>query len=93
MVARTFMRLERQTLRKLAVSGDILFTIRIHLDPLAALARHPDCVTIAGSFATQLAALDEAQLDYKGLTADRGRLISILQAMAGKADLAREMAL
>ncbi len=35
--ASAFIRVERQTLRKLPKSGDILFTIRIHLDPLAVL--------------------------------------------------------
>ncbi|MDQ6433672.1 DUF3445 domain-containing protein [Mesorhizobium sp. LHD-90] len=72
--ARAFIRVERQTLRKMPMSGDILFTIRIHLDPLAALRRHPDRAALAKSFVEQLGALDEAQLDYKGLTADRNRL-------------------
>ena len=82
MAARAFIRVERQTLRKLAVSGDILFTIRIHLDPLAILIRHPDRAALAQSFADQIGALDEAQLDYKGLTADRDRLIAILDKIA-----------
>ena len=68
--ARAFIRVERQTLRKLPVSGDILFTIRIHMDPLAA------------SFAEQLMALDADQLDYKGLTADRDRLVEVLRGIA-----------
>ncbi|KQZ86964.1 hypothetical protein ASD64_05740 [Mesorhizobium sp. Root157] len=80
--ASAFIRVERQTLRKLPVSGDILFTIRIFLDPLAVLARHDDRKRIATSFAAQLAALDEAQLDYKGLTGDRGRLIAALERIA-----------
>jgi hypothetical protein len=80
--ARAFIRVERQTLRKLPVSGDILFTIRIHLDPLALLARHPERAVLARSFAAQLDALDEAQLDYKGLTADRDRLTEQLQIIA-----------
>ncbi|TGP23755.1 MULTISPECIES: DUF3445 domain-containing protein [unclassified Mesorhizobium] len=80
--AHAFMRVERQTLRKLPVSRDILFTIRIHLDPLAVLVRHPDRATLAGSFAEQLNALDQAQLDYKGLTADRDRLVAFLHGMA-----------
>jgi len=80
--AHAFIRVERQTLRKLPVSRDILFTIRIHLDPLKVLARHPDRTTLAASFAEQLLALDEAQLDYKGMTADRDRLIGILNHMA-----------
>lgn len=80
--AGAFIRVERQTLRKLPVSRDVLFTIRIHLDPLAVLARHPDRARLAASFAAQLTALDTAQLDYKGLTADRDRLAAYLQRMA-----------
>jgi hypothetical protein len=80
--AAAFIRVERQTLRKLPVSKDILFTIRIHLDPLAILARHPDRAKLAVSFAGQLMALDQAQLDYKGLTADRDRLVAFLSGIA-----------
>ncbi|MFD2058228.1 DUF3445 domain-containing protein [Mesorhizobium calcicola] len=83
--AHAFIRVERQTLRKLPVSRDILFTIRIHLDPLAVLARHPDRAKLAMSFAAQLEALDLAQLDYKGLTSDRDRLMSVLNHMANDA--------
>lgn len=81
-VARGFIRIERQTLRKLPGSGDILFTIRIHLDPFEALRRHPDCARLARSFAAELLALDARQLDYKGLTADRDRLVEALQGFA-----------
>ena len=80
--AAAFIRVERQTLRKLPVSGDVLFTIRIHLDPMTRLARHPDRAAIATSFAEQLAALDADQLDYKGLAADRDRLVAALRQMA-----------
>ena len=79
--ARAFIRVERQTLRKLPVTGDILFTIRIHLDPMALLKTRPDRATLAASFAGQLMALDAAQLDYKGLTADRDRLVEALSAI------------
>ncbi len=77
-----FIRVERQTLRKLPESGDILFTIRIYVDPMRVLQRHPDRASLAGSFAAQLSALDGRQLDYKGLTADRDRLVSALREMA-----------
>ena len=77
-----FIRVERQTLRKLPVSGDILFTIRIYLDPLAILAQHEDRIRLAASFAEQLMSLDQHQLDYKGLAADRERLVKFLLAMA-----------
>lgn len=82
MDASAFIRVERQTLRKLPVSKDVLFTIRIHLDPLAVLAKNPDRRKLAVSFAGQLIALDQAQLDYKGLTADRDRLVARLEQMA-----------
>lgn len=81
-VASAFIRVERQTLRKLPRSGDILFTIRIHVDPMKVLAAHPDRARLAAGFAEQLAAMEEAQLDYKGLAADRDRLIASLRAMA-----------
>lgn len=81
--AHAFIRVERQTLRKLPASKDILFTIRIHLDPLRVLARHPERKTLAATFAEQLSALDEKQLDYKGMTADRDRLVVLLLGMAG----------
>lgn len=80
--ARAFVRVERQTLRKLPVSGDILFTIRIHIDPIALLRSRPDRAALAGSFADQLLELDGEQLDYKGLTADRDRLVAVLRKMA-----------
>lgn len=76
-----FIRVERQTLRKLPVSGDILFTIRIYLDPLAVLARSADRARLAASFAEQLMSLDQDQLDYKGLAADRDRLVDFLNGM------------
>jgi hypothetical protein len=80
-----FIRVERQTLRKLPESGDVLFTIRIFVDPMAALARHPHRADLARSFAAQLAALEAAQVDYKGLAADRDRLVDALEAMAREA--------
>lgn len=80
--ARAFIRVERQTLRKLPQSRDILFTIRIYLDPLGAIARHPERTRIAAAFAAQLQALDQEQRDYKGLSADRDRLVEALLAMS-----------
>ncbi len=81
-LAAAFIRVERQTLRKLALSGDILFTIRIYLDPLSVLARHPERRQLAASFAAQLSAMSAAELDYKGLAADRDRLVGRLRDLA-----------
>lgn len=79
---KAFVRVERQTLRKLPVSGDVLFTIRIFVDPLAALAGHPQRAELARSFSAQLRAMDDEQLDYKGFAADRDGLIDALETMA-----------
>jgi dimethylamine monooxygenase subunit A len=76
-----FLRVERQTLRKMPVSGDILFTIRIHLDPLLALQSLPNAVELAASLAGQLMELDAAQLAYKGLAANRDALVARLQTL------------
>jgi dimethylamine monooxygenase subunit A len=79
---RAFIRVERQTLRKMPISGDILFTIRIHLDPLATLNKHPERALLATSLATQLSALSPEQLAYKGLTANRDGLVKHLHSIA-----------
>lgn len=76
-----FVRVERQTLRKLPVSGDILFTIRIYIDPVAVIARHPQARKLAASFADQLEALDDQQTAYKGLTLQRTELVRKLRAL------------
>lgn len=81
-VEAAFIRVERQTLRKLPVSGDVLFTIRIFVNPMAALERHPDRAALARSLALQLSAMDAGQLDYKGLSADRDRLVEALDTLA-----------
>lgn len=78
-----FLRVERQTLRRLPQSGDILFTIRIHLDPLAALERQPEAPRIAAALIEQLLALTAEQLDYKGLTVERDRLVARLGEIGG----------
>ena len=80
-----FVRVERQTLRRLPVSGDIVFTIRIHVDPIAALAHHPDGQRLAHALAEQMMALDAGQLVYKGLFHDRDALVGELTELADRA--------
>ena len=79
-----YFRLERQTLRRLPESGDILFTIRIYLDPLEAMETQPNAAELARALISQLRAYTPAQLDYKGLTLERDRLITHLEAIAGR---------
>ena len=74
-----FLRIEHQTLRKLPVSGDILFTIRIHVDPIEALAAREDRKEIASAFVDSLRELTNPQLEYKGLDTDRELLITKLE--------------
>jgi dimethylamine monooxygenase subunit A len=76
------LRLERQTLRKLPMSGDILFTIRIYLDPVEVLLTHPDGALLAVAINEQLAALTDAEISYKGLSGERDRLSMRLKEIA-----------
>ncbi len=82
MLARLFVRVERQTLRRLDGSGDILFTIKIHHDPMAALARDERRALLATGLRQQLLALEPEQLSYKGLTAHRDALAAALDSLA-----------
>jgi len=75
-----FIRSEYQTLRKLPVSGDIVFTIRIHIDPMAALGAHVERERLCAGLIDALNGLDSAQLAYKGLDArSRALLIESLR--------------
>lgn len=77
-----FIRVERQTLRRLPGSGDILFTIKIHHDPISQLQRDPRGAALAGSLREQLLGLSADQLSYKGLTPFRDALAGALSRMA-----------
>lgn len=59
-----WLRVERQTLRRLPQSHDILFTIRIYSYPLHTLSDKPE---IAQRLAAALSGLDEAMTTYKSL--------------------------
>lgn len=77
-----FLRVERQTLRRLHVSRDILFTIHIVVDPLEALERHSDAAGIAAALIGQLMSFNPEQLEYKGMTLERDRLVARLREIA-----------
>ncbi len=77
-----FIRVERQTLRRLPESGDILFTIRIYIDPLAELAKHQHAPAIAASLIGQLEEMTGEQAAYKGLVLERDKLIARLRRIA-----------
>lgn len=77
-----FLRVERQTLRKLPETGAIAFSIRISVDPLERLEAHDDAGAIAASLIEQIHALTPEQLDYKGLTRDKERMVARLREIA-----------
>jgi hypothetical protein len=79
-----FVRVERQTLRRLPVSGDILFTIKVHVDPLGAFHSHPDGARLALALRDDILSLSAGQLAYKALDRGRDRLVRALEAIAGQ---------
>ena len=78
------LRLERQTLRKLPKSGDILFTIRIQVNPLEVLEKLADGANLALAIDQQLSDMTPPQLDYKGLSDERLRLSARLKQIGQK---------
>lgn len=63
---RLWLRVERQTLRRLPESGAVLFTIRVHRWPLARLAERPEA---AGRLKAALETLPPALARYKSIPA------------------------
>jgi len=76
-----WLRLERQTFRKLPVSGDIVFGIRIYINPIAALGRLPEGPSIAATLSRQLVAMTPEQAEYKGLIDERDALLARLASL------------
>jgi hypothetical protein len=81
-VAHAHIRVERQTLRRLPRSDDILFTVRVHVDPAAAFSENARGRELARALHDQLAALSPAQLAYKGIVEARERLLDALLVIA-----------
>lgn len=73
-----FLRVEHQTLRKLPLGGDILFTIRIHVDPLELLGKRADREELVPQFIEAINAMTHPQRVYKGLDGARQSLIERL---------------
>ena len=75
-----WLRVERQTLRRLPRSGDVLFGIRTHLAPLAAAIDRP---AAARALAARVREMPPAMAAYKGIAAIRDALLSWLESRAG----------
>ena len=84
-----FLRVERQTLRRLPDSGAVLFGIRVHVYPLGQVVRTPP---VAARLAEAVRALPQEIVGYKSLGAFQAALLHWLDnaaaAPAGGMDLA-----
>lgn len=74
-----WLRLERQTLRRLAASNDILFTIRIYSRPLSVLAGQPER---AAQLAAAIRGLNEEMRLYKSMRPIIGAALAWLDRTA-----------
>lgn len=77
---RLWLRVERQTLRRLPRSGAVLFGIRVHVYPLAQVAADAG---VAARLADAVRALPEATLRYKSVAPFRPALLAWLDRQAG----------
>ncbi len=77
-----YLRRERQTLRKLPLTGDILFTIRILIDPLEDVAASEDGALVLHDLADHVRAMTPEQLAYKGMAGARETIVSHLEELA-----------
>ena len=68
---RIWLRIERQTLRRLPRSGAVVFGIRIHQQPLSALAGDADSLV---RLRAAVDAMPEPTFEYKGLRHFAGAL-------------------
>ncbi|MCF4167467.1 DUF3445 domain-containing protein [Zavarzinia compransoris] len=76
---RLYLRSERQTLRRLPVTGAVLFTIRTYQCPLATIAADPEAASL---LAGQLATMPAETVAYKGLTRHRDAVLAYLKTAA-----------
>jgi hypothetical protein len=77
---RLFLRIERQTLRRLPVSGAVLFGIRVHVYPLSGAVTTPE---IAAGLAAAVRALPIEIAHYKSLPMFQIALLDWLDRFAG----------
>lgn len=76
---RLWLRVERQTLRRLPGTGAVVFTIRTLVEPLARTARRPGA---ARAMAERFAEMDAGAAAYKGLPPMREPLLAYLRRHA-----------
>ena len=77
---RLFLRVERQSFRRLPVSGAVLFGIRVHVYPLSRVIATP---SLAARLACAVRALPTAMAQYKSLPMFQDALLAWLERRAG----------
>ncbi len=75
---RLFLRVERQTLMRLPLSGSVLFAIHVHSYPLQRVLAVPGA---AANLAAAVRALPDSMAAYKSLPAFRGALLACLDGV------------
>lgn len=78
---RLYLRVERQTLRRLPVTGAILFAIRVHVYPLAAAVTTPET---AAALASAVRALPVEMAHYKSLPMFQAAMLAWLDRLGGE---------
>lgn len=79
---RLFLRVERQTLRRLPRCGDILFTIRVYIDPISVLKGKP---VLAKGLKKSITSLNDDQLTYKRLSSIKKPVLDYLDGICTQA--------
>jgi len=87
--ARVFLRAERQTLSTLPASGAVLFSIHVHVYPLAHIAADP---SLAAQLAAAVRELPEPIRHYKRLHGYQTALLRYLDARAAAVEIGRNVA-
>tara|TARA_R110000824_G_scaffold49838_10_gene139687 strand:+ start:15767 stop:16831 length:1065 start_codon:yes stop_codon:yes gene_type:complete len=70
-----YVRVERQTLTKLPANGDIMFTIRTYINPLAAIIRD---ITLAKGLHSAIINSSKEVLSYRGISIYRSEILECL---------------
>jgi hypothetical protein len=79
--ANNFVRVERQVLRRLPRTGDIVFSIRIYSDPIGSLGNLPNGAEIAKALIQRLEDFTPEQLEYKGMASKKAALLAYLSGL------------
>ncbi len=81
-VEESYLRREYQTLHRLPESRDILFTIKIMIEPLEIIEEQNDPAAIAATLLRQIEAMSREEKSYKGLDRKMAKIETYLRELA-----------